>query len=174
LTAVILATDCRDAPVPLREASVHSAPYIGREVSAADKSVLGIAVSALDSTWATASLLQHAGIISDSGANAFADSSVRVPYLEADLDRDGRPERVYAGVFRTRDGKKGSFVIVVSPQNGHWINRHVTSMTGGGDLTFVRRVPGDTIVWSDCLQCDAAAAYIYWNKKAFAVRVADE
>lgn len=161
-----------------RATAAHDAkgptPNLSAKVNASDTALLGIPLRELDTSWARADVSEHGVIVSDSGQRAFADSTVRQAWIDGDFNRDGQLDRAMVGTFRDHRGRTGPFVLVATQNGGIWRRAFATGMTGTAPKSFLRLIRGDTLVWNDCLDCDAVAVRIFWNGSAYVAKWEDQ
>ncbi|MGQ4658951.1 hypothetical protein [Lysobacter sp. F6437] len=126
-------------------------------------SVHGIDVSRFDPTWKLASALDAKmleGRIPPVDLARYTDSGMSFA-LQDDLDGDGMPEEVLAGVFSTRDGGGGRFVAIT--RDGQLV-RHFSQPGPAGFSALLKY--GDEVRWYKCLECGEFES-IRWSGESF-------
>ncbi len=89
-----------------------------------------------------------------------------------DLNGDGRPEKVFTGVFKTAKGLAGGFMAVVDPdaKPGH---RVLAVFFDRGKCNFsYLRTSGDEVTWWNCFECDKPQTLV-WDGGAFKLKEED-
>jgi hypothetical protein len=87
--------------------------------------------------------------------------------LEADLDGDGIPERAVVGVFETRSGTKGYFLLILgkSTTSSAWKKRALFASEQGGPRFSAVAVKDGRLMWQTCFACDIGCVveYRWWR-----------
>ncbi|MGH2361209.1 MAG: hypothetical protein ACRDGM_11815, partial [bacterium] len=128
-----------------------------------EAAIEGISVRNLDGGWLRASVLRTADLprtASDPGESV-EDHGFQLA-LHADLDGDGQPEKVVVGVFQTRSGERGRFLLILgkSEKAGTWTKRALFAEPGTPGFSAVRLEDG-RLVWVTCFECDSACEVRY-------------
>jgi hypothetical protein len=157
------------------QATASGAWYIRAQLTPQETSVLGLSITDLDSTWATGMVLSLAALPPAAAEDSTTRPSSTFGYgLSGDFNHDGRPDSAVVGVYRSRTGAKGRFALIVTHADQKWQKAFSVGMTGPTDVTFLTRGPGDTLVWNDCVECDAAGVKIYWDGRKYVAKWQDE
>jgi len=131
-----------------------------------DAEVEGIALRDLDRDWLRASVLRAADLpatASDPGESV-EDHAFSLA-LQADFDGDGEPERVVVGVFQSKSGAMGRFLLILGKsKTGSWTKRALFAHSGTAGFSAIRMEDG-RLVWVTCFECDSACevAYRWWR-----------
>jgi len=164
LVALPTAACSKQEPKPQRQPGASGAWYLRTSLDPQDTSVLGLPITVLDSTWARGMVLSPSVLPSEAAKDSATRASQNFWYgLAGDFNKDGRPDRAVVGVYRSTKGSKGRFALIVTRSGAGWQKAFSVGMTGPTDVTFLARGSGDTLVWNDCVECDAPAVKIYWN-----------
>ena len=121
-----------------------------------DATVEGIPIRQIDPSWTAASLLRDAPLpaaasergstLQDHGAT-FESSG--------DFDHDGREDKVLVGVYKTRTGVSGRFLLVLSsPLGGGWVKRALFKEHGQAGFSAILGTKKQ-LVWATCMECDS-------------------
>jgi hypothetical protein len=118
--------------------------------------IASIPIRRIDPEWSRAEALTRKLLPPEASSDP---SSLENPAFgfsrEGDFDGDGLRDKALVGVYRTRSGKMGRFLLIVTQRKpGPW------------QPTFLEKVPGDpgfSILWSDgrvlrwyqCMECDS-------------------
>ena len=124
--------------------------------AATDASVMGIPAAQLHEDWERVSVLSAERIERDvAGASREALGAAEFD-VRADLDGDGRVERIVAGVYETHSGESGRFLLVGkgSDRTG-WRRAYLCGHPARANFSAVV-VEGRSVFWFDCLHCDSA------------------
>lgn len=128
-----------------------------------EAAIEGISLRDLDGSWVRASVLRTADLptkATDPGERV-EDYGFQLA-LHADLDGDGQPEKVVVGVFQTRSGERGRFLLILgkSARAGTWTKRTLFAEPGTPGFSAVRLQDG-RLVWVTCFECDSACEVLY-------------
>ena len=149
--------------------------YLRTQLAPNDSSVLGIPIVDLDSTWATGVLLSPSVLPRQAADDPDTRPTGDFGYgLGGDFNRDGKSDSAVVGVYRSRSGSKGRFALIVTRIDGRWQKVFSIGMTGPTGVTFLTRGRGDTLVWNDCVRCDASAVKIFWSGRKYSAKWEDE
>lgn len=139
-------------------------------VPAAD-SILSLPVSRLDSSWAQATVLTREMMPRQAHADpgVLADTTFGF-CLSGDFNRDGRSDRAAVGVYRTRAGDQGRFLLInteISPDR--WQKSFLHSMPGdpGFSILALDRIGG--LSWWTCMKCDNWSELV-WADSQYVVK----
>ncbi len=158
-----------------RQSTASGLWYIRTELAPRETSVLGLPITDLDSTWETGIVLSLAALPPAAAEDSATRPSSDFGYgLGGDFNHDGKPDSAVVGVYRSRTGSKGRFALIVTRADRRWEKAFSVGMTGPTDVTFLARGRGDTLVWNDCVECDAPAVKIYWDGRKYIVKWQDE
>lgn len=82
--------------------------------------------------------------------------------LDADLDGDGTLERAVVGVFRTRSGQRGRFLLILgrSPKAGGMTKRALFTDTDGFGFSAIAMREGK-LTWVTCFDCDTRCDVVF-------------
>lgn len=74
--------------------------------------------------------------------------------LLGDFNTDGDEDLALAGVFRDKSGQSGSFVLILTrEEGGGWRKAHLATHLGDASFAVLDPVPGGVQAWW-CLECD--------------------
>jgi hypothetical protein len=164
LLASSLGACSRPEHAPKAPSAVTGLWYINASLDPQDTSVLGLPMRDLDSTWTRGIVLAPSVLPAAAAEESATRPTQNFGYrLAGDFNRDGKPDSAVVGVYRSTTGSKGPFVLIVTRSGGGWKKAFSVGMTGVSDVTFLARAAGDTLVWNDCVACDAPAVKIYWD-----------
>jgi hypothetical protein len=164
---------CREGPADAQAPGATTPAPSSAAARQADTAIGGIPIGEIDSTWVEAKVREYAVIVSDSGRSFSADSLARQSYLEGDFNRDGVIDRAMVGSYRDRADTVGQFLLIISATGSGWRKAAVEHMTGSTGAPFLQRLASDTLLWSDCLECDATPVLLYWNGRRYEIRWRD-
>jgi len=158
-----------------RQTTASGAWYIHAELAPQETSVLGLPITDLDSTWETGIVLSLAALPPAAAEDSATQQNANFGYgLGGDFNHDGRRDSALVGVYRSGTGSKGRFALIVTRAESKWQKAFSVGMTGPTDVTFLVRGPGDTLIWNDCVECDAPAVKIFWNGRKYIAKWQDE
>jgi hypothetical protein len=148
-------------------AAVDYAWWVTATFAPRDAEVEGIALRDLDRDWLRASVLRAADLpatATDPGESV-EDHAFSLA-LQADLDGDGKPERVVVGVFQSKSGGMGRFLLILGKSNNasSWTKRALFAVPGTAGFSAIRMEDG-RLVWVTCFECDSACevSYRWWR-----------
>lgn len=135
--------------------------YVGYEFPVEGIAIEGIPVKLLDPGWVAASPLQGLALppqASEPGETlAEHDASFETT---KDLDGDGRREKALVGVYRTKGGDTGTFLLVLRQSaNGRWRKRALFQEPGKPGFT-VLHAGREGLEWATCMECDTSCKVI--------------
>jgi len=128
-----------------------------------ETSVLGLPLATLDSDWALASLVNEQNLpsIAKEDLARVTDPSVRF-VLDGDFNSDGRPDKAVVGVYRTRGGKEGQFLLIVTQgASGAWAVSYLGDHAGFPGPSLLYQAP-KWLNWFPCTACDLGAT-VSWK-----------
>jgi len=164
----------RERP-PQHQIATSGLWYTHTSLDPQDTSVLGLSIRDLDSSWARGMVLSPSVLPARAAEDSVTRPSENFGYgLAGDFNKDGRPDSAVVGVYRSRTGSKGRFVLLVTRSARGWEKAFSAGMTGPTDVTFLARGAGDTLVWNDCVECDAPAVRIYWSGTRYVAKWKDQ
>lgn len=139
-------------------------------VPAAD-SILSLPVSRLDSNWAKATVLTPGMMPRQARADpgVLADTTFGF-CLNGDFNRDGRRDRAAVGVYRTRAGAQGRFLLIntqINPDRWQKSFLHVMPGDPGFSILSLDRTGG--LSWWTCLKCDNWSELV-WADSQYVVK----
>jgi len=123
--------------------------------------VLGIPVRAIDSEWIAASPLTPDELPPDAREPGFRieDTELRLS-IDGDFERDGKTDKALVGVYRTRSGAVGRFLLIASENfDGAWEKRAVFSDPGSPGFSALTYRGGE-VQWWDCMLCGSYQAVV--------------
>lgn len=128
-----------------------------------EEAVEGMPLRDLDPDWLRASTLRPADLPPEARQPGQSPEEYGFSLaLEADLDGDGRPERVVVGVFQTRAGELGRFLLILgkSKNSSPWVKRALFSDKGAARFSAVAVMDGK-LQWVSCFECDTACEVVH-------------
>ena len=131
--------------------------WLTARFTAVADSVLSLPISSIDSAWSAATVLTREIMPAEAREDRMALRSPNFGFcFERDFNRDGHRDRAAVGVYRTRRGARGRFLLILTEASaGHW--QKVFLDTAADDVGFsalsVGR--GDTLGWWFCMACDS-------------------
>ncbi|MGH8084961.1 MAG: hypothetical protein ACREPV_06770 [Lysobacter sp.] len=164
MCAALLAIGCQTTGGAMRTDSPPAAAW-WYEISfePTSSSVRGIDVGRFDPTWDRVSALEAKaleGRISAEELARYLDSELSFA-LKGDLDDDGTPEDVFVGVFSTRNGERGRFVVIT--RNGQLLQHF--AQTGAAGFSALLKYE-DGVRWYKCMEC-GEFELIGWSGQSF-------
>jgi hypothetical protein len=136
-----------------------------------DSLIEGIRVNRIRSDWDRASVLtlQMMPPAAAADPSNLADTSHTSFVRDADFNGDGVVDRAVVGVFRTRRGLSGQFLLIVSPAVGpHRRIAFVAAASGGSAGFSVLDWRSTTLTWAACMECDALAV-LRWGRGKYSL-----
>src|SRR5713226_8928929 len=125
-----------------------------------DSEIYGISVQKIHPSWHRASALQQKYIpksaFSQSSRNALQEGKLKFE-LSGDFNRDGHPDRVLVGVYETKGGESGRFLLIVTrTETGAWNPVFLDLFPGRPGFLALARNRSSIELWS-CMECDAVS-----------------
>ena len=139
-----------------------------------DSSVLGIPVSELSRDWASAGELNDEAVPPEHLTDfKKLQSEYGVRFSNTgDLNRDGYIEKVVVGVFRDKQARGGTFLLVVREVKGKaWKKVFLAQKQDRAGFSILSGPP-DELYWYHCLECDYGDKLV-WREGAFALEPFD-
>lgn len=134
----------------------HLAWWVTATFDPRESAIEGLPVEQLQSAWTRASVLRSSMLPAEAGApgESVADHDAALS-IETDLDGDGRPERAVVGVFETRTGQTGRFLLILGRARAKvaWRKRAVFTIVGPPGFSAVDMRDGH-LHWLTCFECD--------------------
>jgi hypothetical protein len=136
--------------------------WVGATFTPRGTVIEGIQIGDLDRAWKRASIISPSDLPPE--ARKPGDTIEEHGFslaLEADLDGDGKRERVVVGVYEATSGETGRFLLVLSQgrRTGQWEKRALFQQKGPPGFGAVSIVKG-RLEWVDCLECDSGCDVI--------------
>ena len=154
--AVVPAPGPAAVPEPTVSAEYSSLTVVGLQYTPADTIIAGLPVRAIDTTWVAASPLRVAMMPPEAARDP--DDAVRDSDfgIGGDFNHDGIPDSALVGVFRTRRGVLGNFLLILTRANRGWRVADLETDTTGGARYSSVSVSYDSvgISWWYCRRCD--------------------
>jgi hypothetical protein len=138
--------------------------------------IRGIPIGRLDPSWEKASELMRPGIPKPP-SNDFRvevmDENHLVFSRKGDFDHDGKLELALTGVYLDRQGKKGTFLLILKSQGPRWAKLYLESWPGKPGFQALSRNSPGVEVWT-CMYCEGVS-YLDWkpSKRRFVWRKRD-
>ena len=154
-------TDPASAPAT---AGVSQVWWLDAVFDPRDSTIQGLPLRVLDSTWRAATELRL-GLLPPSAAHdssALTDSTARFLW-DGDFNRDGVADRIIVGTY-AKQAEVGRFMLILT---GRGLKKvaHLAQQPGQAGFSAVW-VRGDTLVWSECMQCDVDWTFT-WTGRAY-------
>ena len=134
----------------------HLAWWLTATFDPRESAIEGLPVEQLQRAWTQASVLQSSMLPPEAGApgESVADHDAALS-IETDLDGDGRRERAVVGVFETRTGQTGRFLLILGRASAKtaWRKRAVFTIAGPPGFSAIAMRNGH-IQWVTCFECD--------------------
>ncbi len=142
---------------PQQVDSAHYAWWLTARFTPANDTVDSIPIHAIDTSWAKASVLTRHVLPPQAAAPGEWTDTTYAFVREGDFDQDGRPDRAMVGVYQTKSGDVGRFLLVITQRAaGKWQKAFLA--TTPGEAGFSVLFPeGAGIGWSTCMECDSWA-----------------
>lgn len=130
------------------------------------ESVRGVPAASLDPAWVKVSELRKEDIprelLLENGEDVMEGSDLAFS-RQGDFNRDGVPDAALVGVYRSRTGETGSFLLILTKAEGDaWSVAHVASWPGVPGFRALSKESETIEVWA-CLQCGEAVEF-RWDK----------
>lgn len=127
-------------------------------------SILGIPVARLDPEWTLASLVGQENLTAES--MRYLESTTDTAYrfaADGDFNGDGRRDRAVVGVYRTRKGEEGQFLLIVTKRRpGTWTPTYLSKNSGFAGPSLLYPQP-ERLNWVPCISCDVGAM-VSWRQ----------
>jgi hypothetical protein len=139
-------------------------------VPAAD-STLSLPVSRIDSTWSKATVLTREMMPRQARAEPGVLAETTFGFcLTGDFNADGRRDRAAVGVYRTRAGVQGRFLLInteISPDR--WQKAFLHSMPGDPGFSILSLDRTGGLIWWTCMKCDNWSELV-WADSQYVVK----
>jgi len=150
-------------------AGMHDAWWMTTTLNPKDSVVEGIPAWKIDHSWSLASPITRAlfppGWERDAGSLT-SDSAFR---CEGDFNGDGRRDLAIAGVFRSKRGTSGGFLLILTRgSHARWEVAFLERHESAHNFSSVS-CQGRSISWFFCLDCDAYVN-VEWDGKRYRTR----
>lgn len=133
--------------------------------------ILGIELPKLDPTWDVASLVD-ASDLPRSAQQDLAQTSNHRFAIDGDFNHDGHPDRAVVGVYRTRTGEEGQFLLIVTRDDaGAWSVSYL-DVNPGFAAPSVLYTDASRMSWVPCTACDVEGA-VSWSGTRYVTAWAD-
>jgi hypothetical protein len=146
--------------------SSSQAWWLWARFTPAGDAIEGIPVAQIDPDWIRASMLGRQALPPEalSQPGLLPDSTINF-VQDGDFNDDDVADRAIVGVYETRTGTRGSFLLILTRSGGQWQRSFLhKSESKPGFLVLQNDTAGIT-VWS-CMECDSYAQ-LRWNGKAY-------
>jgi hypothetical protein len=129
--------------------------------------VEGIPLSSLDGSWKRASPVSHALFPAGWRDDIIVPSDSDF-VCQGDFNNDGRPDKAVAGVFQSRAGPLGYFLLILTESSAdHWRVAFLKSHETNHNFNAVE-CRSQRVTWSFCLECDISL-YVEWDGTQYRV-----
>jgi hypothetical protein len=144
-----------------------SAWWLRIEFRPTHDTIRGIPVGNLDASWARVSVL-HKDVIPrrflfEGGSDIMAACKLEFN-RSGDFDHDGIEDDALVGVYESKTGTRGEFILIVTKRHGGWEKIFIESWPGKSGFLALAQHGRNLVVW-DCMECDSASE-LAWDKGA--------
>jgi hypothetical protein len=142
-------------PAPVASRGGSAAWWLGARFTPSDSNVAGLALTQIDSTWVRAQVLSMRMLPSEAAADrALLERRGQGFERSGDFNGDGRPDRALVGVYETRSGEGGRFLLILTrTAAGTWEKAFLAAMPGEARFSILGQ-SGRQLAWWFCLDCD--------------------
>lgn len=142
--------------------------YLSARFAATDSQIAGVRLSAIDTSWAAASVLTHEILPPEAATNRYDPIRSSAPFSRVgDFDGDGVQDKAVVGVYRTHDGEAGRFLAIFSDVSG---DPHLTGLfTFAGPVFSHVSGTAEGLRWASCMSCDSWLD-ITWNGEKYTAK----
>jgi hypothetical protein len=121
-----------------------------------DATVEGIPIQQIDPSWTAASLLRDAPLPAAASERGYTLQDYGATFERSgNFDRDSREDKVLVGVYKTRTGVSGRFLLVLSSRlGGGWVKRVLFKERGEAGFSAILGTQ-KRLVWATCMACDS-------------------
>lgn len=125
--------------------------------------ILGIPVATLDHDWAVASPVNEQNLPPHAQEDLARATDPTFRFMvNGDFNGDNRPDRAVVGVYRTRGGDEGQFLLIVTQKaSGRWAVGYLSDHPGFPGPSLLYPAP-DWLAWFPCTACDFGAT-VSWE-----------
>ena len=146
--------------------------WLTEEYAATETEIESIPVGQLDKEWVRASVLSKKRL-SPEGQNYLKERLMGKQdvyfALRSDFNKDGVEDKALVGVYETKEGEKGRFLLILSrPKDGKWKQDYLEvdrSKPGFSALLYRE----GKLSWIDCFECDGFPDVI-WEKNHYELK----
>lgn len=133
------------------------------------RDIFGIPVTAIDTAWSKASVLESADF-SDAQRASLATSPPWLLAVGGDFNLDGNQDKAVIGTYSDQHGRSGRFLLVMSRNgNGDWKKAYVESVEGAPGFSSLRWDASEfRLYWTLCPPCQPFAS-VRWTGREFAL-----
>lgn len=117
----------------------------------------GMRVAAVDTGWVGAVILDSEMRAPGPSWRPFRDT-VYAFQKGGDFNADGQLDRAFVGVYRTRAGVFGRFLLISTKREQTWVPAGLATATGGPGFSSLAFVDS-TFMWALCQECDDIGHY---------------
>jgi len=149
--------------MPVRAQGISYAWWVKATFEPREEMVEGVPLRDIDRKWLRASALRAADLPAEAAEKGETPEAYGFALaLEADLDGDGSLERAVVGVFQTRSGEVGRFLLILgrSGPTAPWTKRALFSETGAAGFSALA-MKNTTLLWVTCFECDTGCGVVY-------------
>jgi hypothetical protein len=127
-------------------------------------SILALPISRLDSSWAQATVLTREMMPRQARADPGVLGETTFGFcLNGDFNADGLGDRAAVGVYRTRAGVQGRFLMIITAIGpDRWQKAFLHSMPGDPGFSILSLDRTGGLGWWTCMKCDS------WSELAWA------
>ena len=126
----------------------------------------GIPVAQLDPEWTRASMLSRQALPPEakSQPGLLPDSTIDF-VQDGDFNDDDVADRAIVGVYETRTGTRGSFLLILTHTAGQWQRSFLHKYEAEAGFLVLQHDTAGITLWG-CMECDSYAQ-LRWNGKAY-------
>ena len=90
--------------------------------------------------------------------------------FDGDYNRDGRRDRAAVGVYQTRAGKQGRFLLIVTETSAdRWQKTFLRAEPGDPGFSLLSLEPAGRLGWWSCMECDNWTELV-WADTAYVLK----
>jgi hypothetical protein len=133
------------------------------------ESIATLPVARIDPTWSRATVLTLSLLPRRAEEDLWADTPHGGFVCEGDFNRDGRKDRAFAGIYETKSGGFGRFLLILTESTpGRWEKAFLDAEPGEAGFSVLWPVGGG-LGWSFCPACDTWT-HLVWADTGYVFR----
>jgi hypothetical protein len=139
-------------------------------------SIEGIPIENIDPSWKYANILSRDKIPKKALDSDPYDPMTEYNYrfiIEKDINNDGSAEKILTGVYETKDGNKGRFILILETVKKSWQKAFLKKGGETSGFSILNETKEGVVFWTFCMEC-GMAGYIKWDGEKYYIQWRDE